>query len=185
MINGNRNLRDRGYPDSRSYIPKRAVNALMTEDVKARFDNHIPLMKTTRPVSDLHQTLESVVTHYKPFQESHPSLPELRFYDPTKYIVYNRPKDYTSGIIGENPKNGQKGFFAETTTNGRTRKQYSAAINGLNSVLGSDSFHGSLPFPTGTLTAAYNGDILYGSFEPTPFSYYYGALKTMLDRGEL
>lgn len=193
MIKGikNQNLRDRGYPDSRTYNPNSqtrfSTNALMTDDIDTQLYDRILSYENRRKESDFHKFLEKTVDKYKPFQESHPNMPQLSFYDPTKNYEHDTPVDYSSGIIGENPLNGHKSFLLETSSSGRLKKNYSAALNGLSPLLGTNSFYGRATIPIGRLAAAYNGDVLYGNFEPTPFDYYYEALKAMLnsDKGEL
>ena len=189
-------LRARGYPSSSEglsqqhhnyktiHIEPKRRHAIMKDDIPMEFYQKMP-----KEYSEFHdykmgdrKTLKDIVKGYNKVAPYIPNSPIINSFD-EPYSDPLRPERANYGVVFSSNDGDTKGFVRKTVDNKQT--DYSAAINGLASILGDEEFYKTYDTPFGNASAAYNGNVLYGNFNVPVNKYYLNALKTLLNRGNL
>lgn len=177
------NLRDKGYPQSRTERINRSDkrNALMTNDLGA-FPYAGKAELGTEPVQSK-DLLGRLVNAYNNRAYGNPNAPLAARYG-VDYVDDNRDeRAYRSGVNLYSRNGNRLGFIDRDVTTSNTN--YNAGIDNLTPILGDRYFDKEINTPFGSAYMEYDGDTLAGNIDVPSNAYYLVALKNLLSRGSL
>ena len=178
------NLRDRGYPQSRTERVNRTNrrNALMTNSVSAPSYSGMaelgtsPVQKTTM--------LDRLVNTYNNRAYGNPKAPLISRLGVDYVDDINDERAYENSYALRN-RNGNRYGFVDKDVNS-VGTTYSAGVDNLSPLLGQNYYNRNFNTPLGNVGFEYDGDgTLVGTLNVPSNAYYIAALKNLLDRGTL
>ena len=182
------NLRDRGYPQSRTEKVNNSAkqNAIFRVGVDNPVISKIPNAEPTTakaPETRREKLAQGLVTAYNNRAFGNPSMPLIQRTGLDYVDEDNDERSYMSGYALRDRDNNRLAFTNKDVSPGRTG--YYAGVDNLP--LGNNEYSKSLNTLLGTFGADYDGDGTASiSYETSPTFYYLQALaKALLNRGTL
>ena len=177
------NLRDKGYPQSRTERVNRSNkrDALMTDAVSA-----FPYAGKTEFGTDPVQStglLDRLVNTYNNRAYGNPKAPLAASYGVDYVDDARDDRAYRSGVNLYSRNGNRLGFVNRDITTSGTN--YGAGIDNLTPILGDRYFDKEINTPLGSAYMEYDGDTLAGNVNVPSNAYYLVALKNLLNRGTL
>lgn len=176
------NLRDKGYPQSRTERANQGDkrNAVMTNNTPVMTFRGSQYMGDNTVPSQTQTAIDKLITAYNNRAFGIPNAPMLSnsAFDYVDDNTDSRALDSTIAL--RNHAGSRLGFAGKNTIDGGNTR-YSVGVDNLP--FGENTYNGSLNLPFGTLDAEYDGDgTAVLGFESNPNNYYIRALASLLRR---
>lgn len=177
------NLRDKGYPQSRTERVNRSDrrDALMTDAIGA-FPYAGKTELGTEPVQRT-DAFSKLVNAYNNRAYANPNAPLVAQYGVDYVDDARDDRAYNSGFKIFTRGGNRLGFYDRDVTTSGTK--YHAGIDNLTPILGDRYFDKEINTPFGSAYMEYDGDTLAGNINVPSNAYYLVALKNLLNRGTL